>query len=153
MWRYAILVLLLAALPARADFGEGLAAYDAGDYAAARTAWLPLAEQGDSAAQTALAGLYAQGAGVPRDYAAAARWFRRAADQGDMVGQLNLGDYYASGLGVPRDLETAWLWLSLAARQDSVWATNRRDAVAREMSAAAIAAATRRLERWRPKKP
>jgi TPR repeat protein len=149
-WCLFFAVFLLA-LPARADFAEGLAAYDAGNYGTARAAWSTLAEAGDVRAQTALAGLYAQGAGVPRDYAIATRWFRRAADRGHVIAQLNLGDYYARGLGVPRDLASAWLWLSLAARQGNGWAADRRDAVARRMRPAALEEAKRRLSDWRPK--
>lgn len=149
----AVVAIVAFADSARADFGEGLEAYDAGDYAAAQAAWLPLAESGESVAQTALASLYAQGAGVPRDLATAARWFRRAAEQGDMVAQLNLGDYYARGLGLPRDSGAAWLWLSLAARQGNQWAAVRRDEVARGMSAAALEFAARRLQEWQPKRP
>ncbi|RMD65342.1 MAG: sel1 repeat family protein, partial [Alphaproteobacteria bacterium] len=40
---------------ARADFSDGLAAYDAGDYAAAFAEWRALAESGDVEAQVAVA--------------------------------------------------------------------------------------------------
>ncbi len=54
----ALAALLLAATApaARADFAEGLAAFDAGDYRGALEAWQPLAEAGDAEAQIALAG-------------------------------------------------------------------------------------------------
>ena len=44
-----------------AGFDEGLAAYDRGDYATAFEEWLPIAEQGDAAAQANLGVMYANG--------------------------------------------------------------------------------------------
>ncbi len=146
-----ILVVLLFALPARADFWDGLAAYDAGDYSAARAEWRLLALTGDAEAQAALAGLYAQGLGVPWDFRLAAQWFRRAAEQGHTIAQLNLGDYYARGRGVPLDLAQAWLWLSLAARQGNNWALSRRDTIETLMDESVLNNAKRHLANWRPK--
>lgn len=140
----------VAAFPARADFGAGLAAYDAGDYAAAHEAWQPLAENGDPDALVALASLHVEGVGMRQDYILAAKLFRRAADQGHMVAQLNLGDYYAQGRGVPRNLVSAWVWLSLAARQGSTWSMVRRDKIATQMNDAALRQAAQRLADWRP---
>ena len=72
--------MLLCALPllalspaARADFADGLAAYDAGDYETAHEEWEPLAAAGDANALTALAGLYSDGNGVPRGFGAWSR--------------------------------------------------------------------------------
>jgi len=66
--------------PAQADFGAGLAAYDAGDYATAREAWQPLAENGDPDALVALASLHVEGVEMRQDYILAVKLFRRAAD-------------------------------------------------------------------------
>jgi len=52
------------------------------------------AEQGDAMAQYTLAGMYAQGQGVPQDYAEAARWCKKAAEQGNAKAQLNLSSMY-----------------------------------------------------------
>src|SRR3546814_3317212 len=46
----ALATVLGLAPPARADFAEGVKAYEAGDYKAAYESWLPLAERGDVAA-------------------------------------------------------------------------------------------------------
>lgn len=51
---------LLAAPVAAQDFGAGLAAAQAGDFAAALDNWKPLAEQGDADAQYNLALLFCQ---------------------------------------------------------------------------------------------
>lgn len=136
---------ILFAGPAFSGFDDGLAAYDAGDYATARDLWISLAESGDARAQTALAGLYLGGYGVARDFRMAAIWFRRAAEQGDAIAQLNLGELYESGRGVSRDRVEAWRWYSYAARQGNDWARNRRDSIAAQFDDAARAAARARL--------
>ncbi len=146
----AIVFFALWAAPLRADFAEGLAAYDAGDFQAALEAWLPLAEAGDAEAQVALAQLHISGLGVTADPATAVRWYRRAAAQGEPVAQLNLGDLYGRGLGVPRDLVQAYLWLSLAANQGRLWPDLRRQEIAAAMTPAQLAEAKRLVEAWRP---
>ena len=143
-------ILLLASAPVRADMVTGLAAYDGGDYRAARTAWLICAQAGNPDAQVALAGLYAGGVGVARNFATAAVWFRRAARQGDAIAQLNLGELYANGRGVGRDPVAAWVWLGLAARAGNGWARDRRDAIAKNLTPAMRRDAQRRLDTWRP---
>lgn len=145
----AVACLALASAPARADFAAGLAAYDAGDYRTAFEEWRPLAEQGDTEAQVALAGLYRAGQGTRADLAEAIRWYRRAAEAGDPVAQLNLGDLYSRGAGVPRDLVRAYVWLSLAAAQGRLWPERRRREIAREMTPAQVAEAEARLKAWR----
>ena len=142
-------ILMFLAAPVRADIAAGVAAYDAGDYRAARAAWLICAQAGNPDAQTALAGFYARGVGVARNFATAAAWFRRTARQGDPIAQLNLGELYASGRGVGRDLVAAWVWTDLAARAGNGWARNRRAAIARDMNPAQRRDAQRRLDAWR----
>ena len=144
-----VLAAMSIAFPAWADFWDGLAAYDAGNYAEARAQWHTLAASGDAEAQAALAGLHAQGLGVPWDFERAAHWFRRAALQGHAIAQLNLGDYYARGRGVPLDLAQAWLWLSLATRQGNSWAATRRDTIETRMEEPILKDAKRLLTNWR----
>jgi TPR repeat protein len=147
----ALAALLLAAPPpSRADFAEGLAALDAGDFESALEAWRPLAEAGDPEAQVALAGLYLGGLGLRADLAQAVHWYRRAAEQGEAVAQLNLGDLYSRGEGVPRDPVQAYLWLSLAAAQGRLWPDLRRKEIAAIMTAAELAEAEGLIEAWRP---
>ncbi len=92
-------LLLLLALPVRADFtlgltapawagfDEGVAGYDRGDYATALREWRPLAEQGHAEAQFKLANMYFNGQGVPLDIAEALEWLWKAADQGHAEAQ------------------------------------------------------------------
>ena len=103
-------------------FDDGLAAYNAGDYAAALNFWKPLAEEGVANAQFSLAGMYANGQGVPQDIAGAARWVRLAAEQGLANAQNNLGYMYAEGQGVPQDDTEAAKWYRKAAEQGHAYA-------------------------------
>ncbi len=145
----ALAWLAVSGASVQADFADGLAAFDAGDYRTAFEEWRTLAEAGDAEAQTALAGLYLDGQGAPADAAEAVRWYRRAAEQGDPVAQLNLGDLYGRGRGVGRDLVSAYVWLSRAAEQGRRWPARRRDEIAERLSPAQRDAAEARLAAWR----
>lgn len=112
-----VLAWLALAGPAAAGFKDGVAAYDAGDYAAAYERWLPLAKQGDAAAQRNLGHLYRRGLGVARDALTAARWYRLAANQGLARAQANLAMMYLAGDGVDQDDQEAVYWLRRAAVQ------------------------------------
>ena len=110
------------ATSSQADFQAGLAAYLRKDYATALQELEPLAEQGNSEAQSILGTMYEDGKGVSRDYAEAAKWYRKAAEQGDAGAQHNLGWLYSKGLGVQRDLAEAFGWLRKAAENGDVGA-------------------------------
>jgi TPR repeat protein len=94
-------------------------AYRIGNYATALELVRPLAEQGNSRAQTRLGGMYANGLGVPQDYAAAVSWYRKAAEQGFTGAQFALGGMYLNGHGVPQDNVIALMWFKLAAANGS----------------------------------
>ena len=79
---FAVALLVSVAAPASADFDEGFAAYDRGDYATALREWKPLAEHGLAEAQHNLGVMYSKGQGVPQDDAEAVKWYRLAAEQG-----------------------------------------------------------------------
>ena len=106
--------LLLVTMQAFAGpFEDGVAAYDRGQFAAALKLWLPLAQQGDAAAQFNVGVLYEKGAGVAQDYAEAARWYLKAARQGDPDAQYDVAVMYERGTGVAQDLETARKWYGM----------------------------------------
>ncbi|MEM7227120.1 MAG: tetratricopeptide repeat protein [Pseudomonadota bacterium] len=151
----AVAVALAVGTPSssvRADLADGLAAFDAGDYAQAAAEFQPLAESGDAEAQLALADLYRNGLGVPADQAAATAWYRRAAEQGVAVAQLNLGEAYHKGLGVARDPVQAYLWFALAAKQGRKWAEDRRVELSKQLNSAQLEEAERLIAAWRPRK-
>jgi TPR repeat protein len=73
-WRVVGVLLLLSivvAMPAWAGLDEGLEAAIHGDDATALRELLPLAQQGNAAAQYNLGVMYSNGRGVPQDYAQA----------------------------------------------------------------------------------
>lgn len=112
-----------------ADFDKGLAAYNSADYATALREWIPLAEQGNAAAQYNLGVMYRNGNGVTQDDKAAVKWYQLAADQGDAAAQNNLGAMYTSGLGITQDYKTAMTWYRLAADQGNAAAQNNLGAM------------------------
>ncbi len=58
-------------------FGDGLIAYQRGNFSTAAQIFRPLAELGHADAQFNLGHMYANGLGVTQDYAEAVRWWRR----------------------------------------------------------------------------
>jgi TPR repeat protein len=107
----------MAGIPTWTILGGGYQSYLKGDYDAAYSEWLPLAELGDVEAQYNLGVMYDEGAGVEQDLACAAGWYRKAAERGFVDAQTNLGVMYYHGQGVPRDHQEALRWFRLAAEQ------------------------------------
>lgn len=101
----------------QAEFEQGVRAYDAGDFAAAHKAWLPLAKGGDLAAMRNVGHLYEHGRGVAADPKEAAAWYRKAAEDGFSRAQANLANLYLKGEGVAQDDREAALWFHKAALQ------------------------------------
>lgn len=67
---------------ARADFYDGMTAYQNHDYAAAMQELAALADQGDARAQALVGAMYRDGQAVPQDYVLAHQWFNLAAAGG-----------------------------------------------------------------------
>jgi TPR repeat protein len=130
---FAIWAVLATPIGAQ-DFGAGVAAYEAGDFATALENWQPFAEQGNARGQYNLGVMYANGRGVPQDYAEAMRWYRLAAEQGDAVAQGLLGSYYVTGQGVPQDDILAHMWFNIASAGGDAQSAGIRDALAESMT-------------------
>ena len=114
----ALVLGMLGAEPARANFEDGVSAYLAQDYVAALEAWRPLAEDGHPAAQFGMGLSYENGRGVEQDPTEAALWYRKAAEQDLADAQFNLGNLYLNASGVPKDLLEAVRWFRRAAEQN-----------------------------------
>lgn len=111
--------LVLAAPAAKADFADGVRAYEAGNHTAAYEAWLPLANRGDVAAMRNIGHLYRWGQGVEKDINQAIHWYRMAAEKGFSRAQANLAAIYLQGdEGIPVDYEEAHKWFAAAAVQN-----------------------------------
>jgi TPR repeat protein len=105
----------VAGSAAAGPFEDGTAAARVGDYETAMRLLRPLADGGDSQAQTLLAHLY--WVIIPPDYAAAASWYGKAAERGNAFAQDRLAYQYANGLGVTQDYAAAATWYRKAADQ------------------------------------
>jgi TPR repeat protein len=70
-------------------FEDGMNAYDRADYSTALRMWRSLADQGNPAAQSNLALMYAKGQGVPKDYVQAYMWSALSAARGHQDGVKN----------------------------------------------------------------
>jgi TPR repeat protein len=127
-----LLVLILLGGAIAGTLGDGVVAYQRGDYAAAVGLLRPLADQGNTTAQANLGVLYANGQGVPQDYAQAVMWYHKAADHGDADAQANLGFMYFKGLGVPQDRAQAILWYRRAADQGNARAQHDLSALVQD---------------------
>lgn len=76
-----------------------------------------MAQNGDPAAENALALRYFQGDeknGIVRDEKQAFRWFSRAANDGSLSAQAKLGFLYWGGRGVHKDPNLAYFWTAVA---------------------------------------
>jgi len=114
----AVSVIACASPKFPADhFQLGWQAYQAGQYDAALSHWIPLADQGDTNAQLNVGLMYDVGKGVPEDPARAVRWYQQSAERGHAAAQFNLGLMYASGRGIEQDAGQARFWLAQAAGQ------------------------------------
>jgi TPR repeat protein len=111
-------VSLLISTAASADMAQAAAALQKRDFEAAFNHWLPLAEDGNRAAQHNLGQLYRLGKGVPRNFEKAAEWYLKAAELWYAPSQYNLALLYENGLGVPINYEEARYWYEKAANQD-----------------------------------
>ena len=97
------------------DYDAARAAFDRRDYAAAFTAYYPLAEQGNVRAQDMIGMLYSFGWGVPANQKEAAHWYSLAVAQGSALSAFGLGGMYRDGSGVPKNFEEALRLYRLAA--------------------------------------
>lgn len=117
---FAAVIGLATPLLARADTDTdaGTEAFRTSDYAAAMTAWLPLAKAGDPAAQFNVGVLHDEGLGVEENSEEARRWWTLAAEQGLPEAHHNLAllqiDLASSEDG-GGDLEAALTHLTAAA--------------------------------------
>ena len=81
----ALAVVLVCALPARADYEAGLRAWEARDAKTALAEWRAAAAAGDPRSMLSLGRLLVRGLGVPQDYVEAHMWLNLAAGRGDAL--------------------------------------------------------------------
>jgi hypothetical protein len=137
-----------------ASLRQGVSAFSRQDFLLASRIFIPLAEQGDPAAQAYLGFMFETGRGVPQNYTEAAMWYRRSAEQGYGAAQYSLGLLYDRGQGVPRNIVEASKWLNLstavASRKNRESRARIRDAVTTKMTRGEIGRARLRALEWVP---
>jgi hypothetical protein len=114
----ATILLCASSLGAAADTAAGLAAYEKGDYEAARTLLKPEADKGDAEAQVKYGLIFAKGLGVPADEREAFKWFQKSAAQGNAQAMYNMGVAYDLGVAGAKDIPKAVEWYRKAAEKD-----------------------------------
>ena len=110
-----MLVLLLSFQAAQASLSKGLAAAQSGDFATAYELWLPMAEQGDAAAQFSIGLLHSKQFIPQASPEEAVKWYLLAATKGYVDAQFNLGIKYDKGVGVEQSAAEAFSWYFKAA--------------------------------------
>lgn len=90
-------------------------AFQRGYYLTALNLAKPRAENGDGAAQTLIAEIYARGLGVARDEKEAAKWYAKAAEQGIPEAQFQYALLLIDGRYVEKDEEKAYELMKAAA--------------------------------------
>jgi len=133
---------------------DGLTAYAASQYGAARAQFVALSNHGSAIAETMLGIMYARGQGVHSDPATAATYWFRAASRGYAPAQLALARALANGRGVTRDYGAAWVWAQLAAARGDAPLRAQAHLLAASLETlippADRARLTRRVEGWQP---
>ena len=119
----AIAILFLPVIQVRAQsYEDGIAAFEAGDYAVALSHWRQLAKQGHAEAQYNLGIMHEYARGVGQNDVAASKWYEKAAKQGVAVAQYRLAVLHEHGWGIPQDSAEAVRWYSKAAAQGHAFA-------------------------------
>ncbi len=128
LFKYLILLAIgiglwsIAGSASADNLEQGIRAYEDGQYELALALLSPLAEQGQTKAQTIVGQMYHFGHGVEEDDTKAFDLFRAAADQGDADAQYRLAGMYIFGFvknapATDLDQEAA-RWYIAAAVQD-----------------------------------
>jgi localization factor PodJL len=85
---------------------------------------------------------------IEADGACAVEWWTRAAARASADAMFSLGVLYDEGTAMPRDPVQAHMWYDLAAAAGAAGAAEKRDALARGMSATEVAEARTRARAW-----
>lgn len=139
---FGVLVVVLFAGPAFADYKTGLDAFRGGNYEFALKQWIPLAEEGHAKAQNSVGFMHARGLGLPTDHSEAIKWYTKSAKQDFPLAAYNLGLIYTRGTGTLPNQEMATDWFRRAAglghlKAQIAYAERLRDGVGTEEDLAA----------------
>lgn len=100
---------------------QAWSAYKLSDYKAALGLWMPLAEAGNSSAQTLIGLMYNQGNAVRQDSSEAAKWYEMASKQEYGPAQWRLAMLYYHGSGIAQNYQKAAKLYHASAQQGDVY--------------------------------
>jgi localization factor PodJL len=86
-----------------------------------------------------LAVLYADGVGIGQNFQQAVTWFRQGAEYGLPDSQYNLAILLERGMGVEKNLAEAAKWYAIASAQGDSGASERLEALKKQMTAGEVA--------------
>lgn len=119
------------------------------DIAKAMDYYQTAAKAGNVGAMHNLAVLFATGNNGAPDFASAAKWFTEAANHGVRDSEFNLAILYAKGSGVPQDLQQSYKWFGIAAKDGDQDAGQKRDEVAKVLTADQLTKAKADVDGWK----
>jgi uncharacterized protein len=120
---FLVIIILSNVSGALADqLEDGKAAFIKGEYQKAFSLLYPLAEGGDTFAQTNIGYMLSQGIGVGKNEKEAIKWYEKAALKGDSNAQFNIGSMCETGRGVEQSYEKALEWYTKSAEQGNAFA-------------------------------
>ncbi|MDZ4262541.1 MAG: tetratricopeptide repeat protein [Pseudomonadota bacterium] len=99
------------------ELEDGKTAYEVKDYSKAAAIFTPLAQEGDTSAQSYLGYMAEYGLGRNVNKVEAFQWYEKSANQGNAYSQQKLGVSYELGIGTKQNYAKAALWYSKAADQ------------------------------------
>ncbi len=112
---------------------------------------LRAAEDGHGRAMHNAGVMYATGLAGAENYDEAARWFQEAALHGVRDSQFNLALFFEQGLGVPESLPDAYAWFLIAGAGGDGAASERAEALRRDVPAQARAQADAAAQNFSPR--
>lgn len=125
MMLWLLLCQILTVPAAAASMAKAWESFDGGDYRTARRIWQEFADQENTEAMVALAGMAETGVGQQPDPELARAYYRSAARLGNADGMQNLAVMMECGHGGPKDIEAAMTWYARAALSGMPWATRQ----------------------------
>lgn len=94
----SVCFVLSFAVPATANYADGMEAYRQNDFKTAMREFKATADEVRSMYMLGI--MFEKGEGIKVDFSEAASWYRKAADKDDPAAQYRLGRLYERGLGV-----------------------------------------------------
>lgn len=109
--------------------------------------------QGSNLALNNLGDMYEKGDGVKQDYVQSMKLYRQAANNGYRFAFVSLGSVYSKGIGQPRNPMLAYTYFQIAGKEHEAVVAERREEVAKELSAEQLKRAQEIASNWKQGAP